>query len=255
MGTLQSGAGLGRRPQPSFPAGAGKYIRRARTATSLLSLLATLNATTALAAPSVVRQMEPHPKADDFDFSALRAPGAAVWVDTLPVRCPRASGSPVSARFALTLRVAARDAREKPGAGSPPALRIGFWERGVEHFSLRVGPGREAVGAVTTLSFDLAALPPVGGAVLRNTGHGLRLLQGGGLSYSVSDRTAVLQAQLSFRCGQDAFSFATVEPTSVIGDYRPADAWRSVPPMTVLPRIPQRRDAAPGRFPGDTAFE
>ena len=247
METSQVGAGSGRRPQPRSFANS----RRPKRRVVIAALLAALSATAAQCAPTVLRQLESHPKAADFDIATLRAPAPAgsVFADTLPVHCPRSPRGPVAASFTITLRRPAADAR------SPSALRLGFWDRGIEHFSMRVGSGREPAGAIDTMRFDLAALPPVGGPVLRNTGHGLRLLRDRDFSFSVSDRAAVLQALLTYRCAEDAFSFATVEPNSVIGDYRSGDAWRSAPSIGGWPPVPQRRDARPGRLSGGLEFE
>lgn len=250
MQNLRNGAGLCPEPRTPLFAGTCGAPRCVVVAASLCSalILAPMGAHAQSVAPAL-RQFDPQPTAEDFDFGPLHARAENTFTDTLPVHCLRPPHALAAAIFAITLRNPAT------GAQRAQPLRLSFWDRGIEHFILRVWSGHELAGAVKTLRFDLAALPPAGGPVLRNTGHGMRLLRNRDFSFSVSDRTAVVQATLSYRCADDAFSFASTLPLSVFGDYRRSDNWRSAPPMGRPPYVPQRRDAPLGRLSSGFEFE
>lgn len=188
-------------------------------------------------APLHTEASQPQPMAarhPQQEWAVHGGPERQVFFDTLPVRCSRTGRGFVSAVFSITLQKASAgvgsgtssnaNANANTATFESPALQLTFWKRGVEHFSTRIWSGHEPAGAISTLRMDINRLPPVAGLVLRNTGHGLRLLQGGDFSFSVSDRAALLTARLTFRCAGDAFNFATVEVPSVIGNLRRGDA-------------------------------
>ena len=115
-------------------------------------------------------------------------------IETFPVRCAAHASGVNSATFSITLR------KLSSTVGDAGWTRLIFWDRGVQHFNTRIWSPHEPVGSVKTLNFNIAALPPSGGMVHANDGHGLNLLRDRDFSFSVNDDAGVVQAKLTYQC-------------------------------------------------------
>ena len=136
-------------------------------------------------------------------------------IETYPIRCAPHERGVNSANFSITLQklsVTPADARH---------TRLIFWDRGVQHFNTQIWMPHEPVGSVKTLNFNIGALPPNGGMVHMNDGHGLNLLRDRDFSFSVNDDAGVMQAKLVYQCAGHAPAQAQMGATNAYAAQTP----------------------------------
>jgi hypothetical protein len=79
---------------------------------------------------------------------------------------------------------------------------LAFWDNGTPQFNTYLWSAADPVGAVKTLSFNIANLAPAPGVINSPPGNnGMGLLSDFDFSFSVQDDTSVLEATLDYSCG------------------------------------------------------
>ncbi len=124
-----------------------------------------------------------------------------MFLETFQAKCP--TGQKVgSALFKIKVK--------KLGAGTSSSDNdaLAFWDGGAVAFNTYLWSASDAVGAVKTLNFNMAALPPVGAGVINSPnsgagGSGMALFNDADFSFSVQDDTSVLEASLEYSCSPD----------------------------------------------------
>lgn len=140
------------------------------------------------------------------DFSpidAKKAPGVGygntqvhrTFLETIPARCNAPNERVVSASFFLTVR------KLSTTPGDAQHTQLKFWDRGVEHFSTEIWKSHEPVGAVKTVTYNIARLPPINNFVRLNDGSGMALVADRDFSFSVNGDAGVISARLHYECG------------------------------------------------------
>ncbi len=146
------------------------------------------------------------------DFSpgyAKKAPGVGygngqvhqMFLETLPARCNAPHERVVSASFFLTVR------KLSTTPADAQHTQLKFWDRGVEHFSTEIWKSHEPAGAVKTVTYNIAGLPPINNFVRFNDGSGMALLADRDFSFSVNDDAGVISARLHYQCGHRGGNF------------------------------------------------
>ena len=151
------------------------------------------------------------PNLSDFSpIYAKKAPGVGygngqahqMFLETLPARCGAPHERVIAASFFLTVR------KLSTTLADAQHTQLKFWDRGVEHFSTTIWQPHEPVGAVKTVTYNIAGLPSPNRMVRHNDGWGMALLADRDFSFSVNDDAGVLSARLHYQCGHRGGNYA-----------------------------------------------
>ena len=191
------------------------------------------------------------------DFSrayANKAPGVGygnlqvhhTFLETLSVRCGAPDQRVTSESFFLTVR------KLSTTAGDAQHTQLKFWDRGVEHFSTTIWQPHEPVGAIKTVTYNIAGLPSPNRMVRFNDGWGMALLADRDFSFSVNDDAGVISARLVYQCGhRGAHHHGGAANAPPIASYTPPPAAvGGIRFRTVVPVGYQQPNDAPCGQPG-----